>query len=71
MNCHHCRHRFNTNRTICAVPCDGIDDMCLDYVDEDNCKIPGFATLAGHVASAAVIFGAAASAIAVLRSAIR
>jgi len=28
-----CQHRF-TNRTICAVPCDGNDDMCLNSTDE-------------------------------------
>ena len=28
-----CQHRF-TNRSICAVPCDGNDDLCLDSTDE-------------------------------------
>ena len=28
-----CLHRF-TNKTICAVLCDGIDDLCKDYSDE-------------------------------------
>ena len=44
-----CKHRY-TNRAICATPCDGIDDMCLDYADEDNCKIPSFHELLLHVA---------------------
>ncbi len=29
-----CRHRF-TGRTICATPCDGVDDLCQGKVDED------------------------------------
>jgi len=29
----HCQHRF-TNTSICAVPCDGNDDLCLDSTDE-------------------------------------
>ena len=33
-----CRHRY-TGRRICAVPCDGNDDLCLDFEDE-NCD-PG------------------------------
>ena len=33
-----CRHRY-TGRRICAVPCDGHDDLCLDFEDE-NCD-PG------------------------------
>ena len=49
-----CKHRYNTNRTICATPCDGIDDMCLNYADEDDCKIPSFLELVLHVALAAV-----------------
>ena len=28
-----CLHRY-TNKTICAVPCDGIDDLCKDQSDE-------------------------------------
>ena len=28
-----CLHRY-TNTPICAVPCDGIDDLCKDYSDE-------------------------------------
>jgi hypothetical protein len=28
-----CKHRY-TNRSICAVPCDGIDDLCEDFLDE-------------------------------------
>ena len=33
-----CIHRY-TKRWICAVPCDGEDDLCEDYADED-CKLP-------------------------------
>jgi len=29
-----CRHR-HTGRNMCAVPCDGKDDLCLDSSDED------------------------------------
>ena len=32
-----CRHRY-TKRWICAVPCDGIDDLCENFEDE-NCSI--------------------------------
>ena len=28
-----CRHRF-TQRFICSVPCDGVDDLCEDFSDE-------------------------------------
>ena len=28
-----CRHRY-TKRPICAVPCDGIDDLCENFEDE-------------------------------------
>lgn len=28
-----CQHRY-TNKTICSVPCDGKDDLCLDNTDE-------------------------------------
>ena len=45
-----CQHRY-TNKTICATPCDGIDDMCRDYVDEDNCKVPPFSYLVIRVAA--------------------
>jgi hypothetical protein len=31
-----CKHRY-TKRTICANPCDGYDDLCEDFSDED-CK---------------------------------
>jgi len=31
-----CLHRY-TNRSICAVPCDGIDDLCAEFLDE-NCE---------------------------------
>jgi len=33
-----CRHRY-TNKSICAVPCDDIDDLCHDFQDEKNCQI--------------------------------
>jgi hypothetical protein len=33
-----CQHRY-TNISICAVPCDGVDDLCRDFEDE-NCQIP-------------------------------
>lgn len=29
-----CRHRY-TGKWICSVPCDGQDDLCLDFKDED------------------------------------
>ena len=32
-----CKHRY-TNRSICAVPCDGEDDLCMGFVDE-NCDL--------------------------------
>ena len=32
-----CLHR-NTLKPICAIPCNGHDDMCLDYADEADCK---------------------------------
>ena len=50
-----CQHRYNTNQTICAVPCDGIDDLCLNYEDEDNCKIPSFLSLISYVALAGIV----------------
>ena len=31
-----CKQRY-TNRTICAIPCDGRDDLCEGYEDERNC----------------------------------
>ena len=49
-----CKHRYNTNHSICATPCDGIDDMCLDYADENGCKIPSFQKLVTHVTLAAI-----------------
>ena len=52
-----CKHRYHTNRTICSTPCDGIDDMCANYEDEDNCKIPGFLDLVFHVAVASILSG--------------
>ena len=30
-----CKHRYTKN-WICSVPCDGIDDLCEDFEDE-NC----------------------------------
>ncbi len=33
-----CRHRYNSSRHVCAVPCDGVDDMCLDDEDETDCS---------------------------------
>ena len=47
-----CKHRYNTHQTICAVPCDGIDDLCLNYEDEDNCQILSFISLLSYVALA-------------------
>ena len=52
-----CNHRYIVNRTICSPPCDGIDDLCANYADEDNCKIPGFLQLLSHVASASLLSG--------------
>ena len=52
-----CKHRYNINRTICATPCDGIDDMCLDYADEDNCSIPSFLDLLSHVGLVTMLTG--------------
>ena len=52
-----CKHRYNTDKTICAVPCDGIDDLCLNYEDEDNCKIPSFMSLLSYVALAGLLSG--------------
>ena len=49
-----CLHRY-TGLHICAVPCDGIDDMCLDYEDEDNCKTPNFIYLMMHVSIATLL----------------
>jgi hypothetical protein len=37
-----CKHRY-TGRWICAVPCDGEDDLCEDFEDE-NCKSSPFLT---------------------------
>jgi hypothetical protein len=37
-----CRHRY-TGRWICAVPCDGVDDLCQNFEDED-CKGSPFIT---------------------------
>ncbi len=31
-----CRHRFSGN-PICAIPCNGKDDMCMGMADEANC----------------------------------
>ena len=39
-----CTHRY-TGRKICAVPCDGVDDLCLDNEDE-QCKGFGFLIVA-------------------------
>ena len=44
-----CQHRYNKNMSICATPCDGIDDMCLGYEDEENCKIPTIWRILMHV----------------------
>ena len=32
-----CKHEFS-NIPICAVPCNGIDDLCKGHSDEENCK---------------------------------
>jgi len=37
-----CKHRY-TGRWICAIPCDGEDDLCEDFEDED-CKSSPFLT---------------------------
>ncbi len=37
-----CKHRY-TGKLICAVPCDGEDDLCEDFEDE-NCKSSPFLT---------------------------
>ena len=42
-----CHHRY-TNKPICAVPCDGIDDMCKDYSDE-ICELEHLEKIAGLV----------------------
>jgi len=37
-----CKHRY-TGKLICAVPCDGEDDFCEDFKDE-NCQVSPFVT---------------------------
>jgi hypothetical protein len=37
------KHRY-TGRPICSIPCDGYDDLCEDYYDEDCEGISGFFT---------------------------
>ncbi len=32
-----CLHRY-TNKSICAVPCDGVDDLCEGFIDE-QCEL--------------------------------
>ncbi len=32
-----CLHRY-TGLSICASPCDGLDDLCVDNADEDGCS---------------------------------
>lgn len=32
-----CLHRY-TRRPICAIPCDEVDDLCLNYDDEKVCR---------------------------------
>ena len=49
-----CTHRY-TNSLICAVPCDGRDDLCEDYADEVGCKPSYFTTLLGSLASGAIL----------------
>ena len=58
-----CLHRYS-GLPICARPCDGIDDMCLNYEDEDNCKIPSFVDLLLHITLA--VFLAATGSMALL-----
>ena len=43
------------------MPCDGIDDLCLNYEDEDNCKIPRFISLLSYVALAGLLSGLVAT----------
>ena len=33
-----CKHRY-TGTHICAIPCDGRDDLCKDYGDEVDCEV--------------------------------
>ena len=33
-----CPHRFFPNQTICAIRCDGRDDLCKDFEDEKGCE---------------------------------
>ena len=41
-----CKQRY-TGKNICAIPCDGRDDLCTGYEDEINCDdlTPGFVAL--------------------------
>jgi hypothetical protein len=48
-----CEHRY-TGRPICANPCDGLDDLCKDYSDED-CEGGSFLVII-TLAGAATIF---------------
>ena len=57
-----CLHRY-TGRAICAVPCDGIDDMCENYADEDNCNIPNFIDLLIQVTLLTLVVGIASIAL--------
>lgn len=36
LNTYHCIHRY-THRPICAIPCDGRDDLCENFEDESGC----------------------------------
>jgi hypothetical protein len=48
-----CFHRY-TKLPICAIPCDGRDDLCDDYVDED-CERMSFLLIMLLVGTATVL----------------
>ena len=51
-----CKHKV-TKRTICAIPCDGIPDLCTDDIDE-QCYGPRWEIVLGLTLILALIFTA-------------
>jgi hypothetical protein len=54
-----CRHRY-TGRPICANPCDGYDDLCEDYSDED-CEGVSFIVILFYVGIATLVMNVIAN----------
>ena len=48
-----CLHRY-TRSSICAIRCDGRDDLCQGYADEVGCGRAAIETVAGYTIAALV-----------------